>query len=89
MSRASAKSEAFRRPPPANAIRARVARSVRLVTSNLILQEYRFGGVQDTDVRHGTRSPHDGPRHPWVAATLLMVGVVVLLVVLSLPAVVR
>jgi hypothetical protein len=88
-SRASANSDALRRPPAANVTSARVARSVRLVTSNLILQEYRFVGVQDSDVRHEPQPIDDGPTHPWIRATLLMVGVVVLLLALSVSSVVR
>ena len=45
--------------------------------------------MKDSDDRHGHRSPLDGPTHPWVRATLLMVGVMVLLVALSVSSMMR
>jgi hypothetical protein len=45
--------------------------------------------VQDSDVRHEPQPIDDGPTHPWIRATLLMVGVVVLLLALSVSSVVR
>ena len=45
--------------------------------------------MKDSDVRQRPQPQGDGPTHPWVPATLLMVGVVLLLIALSVSSVVR
>jgi hypothetical protein len=45
--------------------------------------------MKNSDDRHGRPTSLDGPTHPWLRATLLMVGVVVLLVALSVSTAMR